>query len=205
MNQPNLTTDGTYTGSMYAAVIFRSRPNPAVTTPAAMIFATCLSTVLSNLDWDWKEQCMSCYHSGCSVFCGGSWCPSMSPLSHKTAFVRWRTIALWEVRRPRPPRTNRPPPSSPQNFQMDPLPDGWTMPVCEIDLRVGGVYRYVWRKESTGKEMGMGGVFREVVRPERLVATEKFDDSWNPGEALDTTMFEESGGITIVKLTVLYE
>ena len=46
-------------------------------------------------------------------------------------------------------------------------PDGWTMPVCEIDLRVGGAYRYVWRKESTGKEMGMGGVFREVVRPEK--------------------------------------
>ena len=52
-------------------------------------------------------------------------------------------------------------------------PDGWTMPVCEIDLRAGGAYRYVWRKESTGMEMGMGGVFREVVRPEKLVATEK--------------------------------
>ncbi len=44
-------------------------------------------------------------------------------------------------------------------------PDGWTMPVCEIDLRPGGRYRYVWRKESSGTEMGMGGVFREVVRP----------------------------------------
>src|SRR6267143_6040370 len=48
-------------------------------------------------------------------------------------------------------------------------PPGWTMPVCEIDLRAGGQYRYVWRKESTGTEMGMGGVFREVVRPEKLV------------------------------------
>ena len=84
-------------------------------------------------------------------------------------------------------------------------PDGWTMPVCEIDLRVGGAYRYVWRKESTGKEMGMGGVFREVVRPERLVATEKFDDSWYPGEAVDTTVFEEKGEVTKVRLTVLYE
>src|SRR5260370_24154124 len=62
-------------------------------------------------------------------------------------------------------------------------PDGWSMPVCEIDLRVGGAYRYVWRKESTGTEMGMGGVFRDVVRPEKLVATEKFDDSWYAGEA----------------------
>ena len=82
-------------------------------------------------------------------------------------------------------------------------PDGWTMPVCEIDLRVGGAYRYVWRKESIGKDMGMGGVFREVVRPERLVATEKFDDSWYPGEAVNTTIFEEREGITRVTLIVL--
>ncbi|MBI3208989.1 MAG: SRPBCC domain-containing protein [Candidatus Solibacter usitatus] len=84
-------------------------------------------------------------------------------------------------------------------------PDGWTMPVCEIDLRVGGAYRYVWRKESTGTEMGMGGVFHEVVSPEKLVATEKFDDPWYPGEALDTTAFEERGEITKIRLTVLYE
>src|SRR5207244_6018282 len=43
-------------------------------------------------------------------------------------------------------------------------PPGWTMPVCEIDLRVGGQYRYVWRRESNGKEMGMGGVYREIDR-----------------------------------------
>jgi uncharacterized protein YndB with AHSA1/START domain len=84
-------------------------------------------------------------------------------------------------------------------------PEGWTMPVCGIDLRVGGTYRYVWRKESIGKEMGMGGVFREIVRPEKLAATKKFEDSWYAGEALDTTVFEEKGGITKVKLTVLYE
>jgi uncharacterized protein YndB with AHSA1/START domain len=84
-------------------------------------------------------------------------------------------------------------------------PDGWSMPVCEIDLRVGGRYRYVWRKESTGAEMGMGGVFLEVVQPEKLVATEKFDESWYPGEAVDTTVFEESGPITKVRVTVLYQ
>jgi uncharacterized protein YndB with AHSA1/START domain len=83
-------------------------------------------------------------------------------------------------------------------------PPGWTMPICEIDLRVGGAYRYVWRKEGV-KDMGIGGVFREIVPPERLVATEKFDDSWYPGEALDTTVFVEQGGITKVTITVLYE
>ena len=84
-------------------------------------------------------------------------------------------------------------------------PDGWSMPVCEIDLRVGGAYRYVWRKDSTGTEMGMGGTFRDVVRPERIVATERFDEAWYPGEAIDTTVFEEKDGVTKVKLTVRYE
>jgi uncharacterized protein YndB with AHSA1/START domain len=83
-------------------------------------------------------------------------------------------------------------------------PDGWSMPVCEIDLKVGGRYRYVWRKAGV-KDMGMGGVFREIVSPERLVATERFDDSWYPGEALDTTVFTEVGDITNVACTVLYE
>ena len=57
---------------------------------------------------------------------------------------------------------------------------GWTMPVCEIDLRVGGKYRHVWRN-TDGREMGMGGVYREIAPPERLVAAESFDESWYPG------------------------
>ena len=83
-------------------------------------------------------------------------------------------------------------------------PPGWTMPVCEIDLQVGGAYRYVWRKAGV-KDMGMGGIFREIAPPERLAATEKFDDSWYPGEALDTTVFVEDGDITRVAINVLYE
>ena len=67
-------------------------------------------------------------------------------------------------------------------------PPGWTMPVCEIDLRVGGAYRYVWRLESDGSQMAVGGVFRDIVLRERLVATERFDDAWYPGEALVTTI-----------------
>lgn len=84
-------------------------------------------------------------------------------------------------------------------------PPGWTMPVCEIDLKVGGGYRYLWRQESDGREMGMGGVFREIVVPKLLVATEKFDESWYPGEALDTTMFLEEKNGTRITITVLYE
>jgi uncharacterized protein YndB with AHSA1/START domain len=80
---------------------------------------------------------------------------------------------------------------------------GWTFPVCEVDLKVGGAYRYVWRG-PTGTEMGMGGVFREIVKPERLVATEKFDDPWYEGEALDTTVLVEKDGKTTVTTTVRY-
>jgi len=80
---------------------------------------------------------------------------------------------------------------------------GWTFAVCEVDLQVGGKYRYVWRGPS-GAEMGMGGVFREVVKPERLVATEKFDESWYEGDAMDTTTFVERGGQTTVTTTVKY-
>ena len=52
--------------------------------------------------------------------------------------------------------------------------------------------------------MGMGGVYREIVRPERLVATEKFDEPWYEGEALDTTTFVERWGKTTATTTVLY-
>jgi uncharacterized protein YndB with AHSA1/START domain len=84
-------------------------------------------------------------------------------------------------------------------------PDGWSMPVCEIDLRVGGSYRYVWRRVADGTEMGMGGVYREVVPPERLVATERFDQAWYPGEAIGTVVLIEHGGKTTLTQTMLYE
>ena len=82
-------------------------------------------------------------------------------------------------------------------------PRGWTMPTCEIDLRVGGRYRYVWR-DAKGVEMGMGGVFRDVAAPERLVAAELFDTDWTGGETLVTQRFTESDGMTIITMTVLY-
>jgi uncharacterized protein YndB with AHSA1/START domain len=82
-------------------------------------------------------------------------------------------------------------------------PPGWTFPICEMDAKVGGAYRYVWRAPD-GKEMGMRGVIREIVRPERIVATEVFDEAWYPGEALDTTVFSEQGSKTTLTLTIQY-
>ena len=84
-------------------------------------------------------------------------------------------------------------------------PPGWSMPVCEMDLRVGGTYRWVWRHDSNGTEMGMGGVYREIVAPERLVTTERFDDAWYPGEALNTLVLIEQGGRTTLTQTMRYE
>jgi len=82
-------------------------------------------------------------------------------------------------------------------------PTGWTMPICEINLKVGGAYRYVWRHESNGSEIGLSGVFREIIRPERLVATER--TTWHAEEAIDTTVFVEEGSLTRMTLVVLFE
>ena len=80
----------------------------------------------------------------------------------------------------------------------------WTMPLCEVDLRVDGKYRYQWRNGVNGTTMGMGGRFLEISAPERLVATELFDDPWYPGEAIDTQILTEKAGKTTLTLTVRY-
>jgi uncharacterized protein YndB with AHSA1/START domain len=81
---------------------------------------------------------------------------------------------------------------------------GWSWVECEMDVRVGGRYRWVW-KGPDGMQMGMGGVYREIVARERLVNTEKFDQAWYAGEAIDTAVFTEASGKTTVTTTILYE
>jgi len=80
-------------------------------------------------------------------------------------------------------------------------PEGWSMPVCEIDLRVGGSWHYVWRKDD-GAEMEMRGTYREVAPPGRLVSTERWGPEWP--ETVNTVTFVESGGRTTVTITVSY-
>lgn len=81
---------------------------------------------------------------------------------------------------------------------------GWTLDICEIDLRVGGSYRYVWRRPGV-PEMGMGGVFLEIVPPARIVTSEKFDQAWYPGGAVGTLVLVEHEGRTTLTLTVRYD
>jgi uncharacterized protein YndB with AHSA1/START domain len=87
-------------------------------------------------------------------------------------------------------------------------PPGWTMPVCEMDLRVGGKFRWRWRNEN-GNEFGFSGVFREVERPARIVHTQVYDPGTVGGnmgaEALITSTLAENGGITTFTQTIRYQ
>jgi uncharacterized protein YndB with AHSA1/START domain len=80
-------------------------------------------------------------------------------------------------------------------------PEGWTMPVCEIDLRPGGAWHFVWRR-SDGTEMEMRGEYREVEPPERLVHTESWGGDWP--ETLNTLILSEEDGQTTMAQTILY-
>jgi uncharacterized protein YndB with AHSA1/START domain len=80
-------------------------------------------------------------------------------------------------------------------------PRSWTMERCEIELRVGGAWRYVMRGPG-GQSMIMEGVFREIEVPARLVTTERYDGG--PNETLNTVTFEEHEGRTTVTCRVLF-
>lgn len=80
---------------------------------------------------------------------------------------------------------------------------GWSMPVCEIDLKVGGTYRYIWRNDTDASEFGFTGRYREIIVPGRLVHTESMIGQ--PGEALVTTTFQQTGNRTTLSITMSFE
>ncbi|MDZ4692141.1 SRPBCC family protein [Terricaulis sp.] len=89
-------------------------------------------------------------------------------------------------------------------------PPGWSMPVCEMDVRVGGAYRWRWRNDADGAEFGFFGTFTEVNRPEKLAHEESYD----PGDvggampsdepALVTNDFSEKDGVTTMVVTIRF-
>lgn len=88
-------------------------------------------------------------------------------------------------------------------------PSGWTMPVCEMDVREGGKYRWRWKSDETGKEFGFFGVFKEVNKPSRIVHEETYD----PGDlggampmdpAIITSTYAEANGVTTLTVTMLF-
>jgi uncharacterized protein YndB with AHSA1/START domain len=82
-------------------------------------------------------------------------------------------------------------------------PPGWSMPVCEMDVRAGGRYRWRWRNDQDGSEFGFTGTFREVQPTSKLVHTEAYDPGsvggGYPGaEAIITVTFADDGEFTTV-------
>jgi uncharacterized protein YndB with AHSA1/START domain len=82
-------------------------------------------------------------------------------------------------------------------------PPGWSMPICEMDVRVGGSYRWRWRNDKDGSEFGFAGVFKEVQAPAKLVHTEGYDPGTVGGgypgkDALVTVTFSDDNGVTTV-------
>lgn len=80
---------------------------------------------------------------------------------------------------------------------------GWDLVVCQVDLRVGGSWRFVWRGPD-GTDMGARGIYREIVPPDRLTYTESFDDHWYPGESLVSHVLGEHDGRTTLTSTLRY-
>ena len=87
---------------------------------------------------------------------------------------------------------------------------GWSMPVCEMDVRPGGKYRWRWRMDEGGKEFGFYGDYREVDAPREIVQAEYYD----PGDfggampakdpAITRTTFTEKNGVTTLVVLMDY-
>jgi uncharacterized protein YndB with AHSA1/START domain len=89
-------------------------------------------------------------------------------------------------------------------------PPGWTMPVCEMDVRVGGTFRWVWRATEGGAEFGFHGEYLEVQAPTRLRNTEVYDpgdvgDMAESGRATVTVTFDETDGVTLLTTRIDYD
>lgn len=94
-------------------------------------------------------------------------------------------------------------------------PDGWSMPHCTVDLRVGGKYRYIWRNDETGAQFGSHGQHLEIETHTRIVTTERmdgfdgqplvYDDPPEVGEAsINTLTLVEEGGRAVLTIAMLF-
>jgi len=86
-------------------------------------------------------------------------------------------------------------------------PPGWSMAVCEMDVRVGGSYRWRWRNDEGNQEFGFAGTFREVQPTSRIVHTQGYDPGTlgveYPDEpAIVTASFTEVAGVATVTTVI---
>ena len=80
-------------------------------------------------------------------------------------------------------------------------PRGWSLVVADVDLKVGGTFRFMLRGPD-GNDLGMRGIWREIIAPERSIHMESFDDY--PGESQVTTVLTEQQEKTTVTATIIY-
>jgi len=76
--------------------------------------------------------------------------------------------------------------------------------ICEIDLRVGGAWRFVLRAPDRS-EHGFTGVYREIAAPDRVVYTENYEAIGPGHEMLVTTTFDEHDGKTTLRSRLVYQ
>jgi uncharacterized protein YndB with AHSA1/START domain len=87
-------------------------------------------------------------------------------------------------------------------------PPGWSMPICEMDFRVGGKYENRFRNDEQGAEFGLVGEFREIETLSKIVQDERYrlgnaeDDLGK--EAVVTLTFQETNGVTTVATLIEY-
>ena len=86
-------------------------------------------------------------------------------------------------------------------------PPDWSMPVCDMDVQVGGKYRWRWRSDENGSEFGFFGEFREVQPPAKLVYLESYDpgtfgEGYPGTPAVVTSTFTEEDGVTTVTVLI---
>ena len=82
------------------------------------------------------------------------------------------------------------------------LGDGYSVPVCEVDLRLGGKWRFTNRTPK-GELATFYGEYREVTPPERVVFTEIFEP-FPDAESVVTALLTDEGGKTRLTATVAY-
>ena len=82
------------------------------------------------------------------------------------------------------------------------LGDGYSVPVCEVDLRPGGKWRFVNRTPK-GELATFYGVYREIAPPERMVFTEIFEP-FPDAESVVTVVLTDESGKTRLTLTARY-
>ncbi|MGH9383239.1 MAG: SRPBCC family protein [Vicinamibacterales bacterium] len=92
--------------------------------------------------------------------------------------------------------------TNPELIRQWSVPPGWSLVVCDVDLRVDGKWRFVSTKPD-GRTVGQYGVYREIVPGERLVQTELWED-WDAGETLVTTVLSEQRGQTTFTSTIRF-